>query len=278
MQRLRCHHPQTKLTHVMNRPIHSGLVSRFGRRGFTLIELLVVIAIIGILAGLLLPVFSQSKLQAMKASAKVDMKNLATAIAQYESTYNRFPATNIFVNKDGSMADVTFGFGSGSRDPFPLPPDLVDSSGNVRAHFVPTNSDIMIILGDFNQWVNASHVKNPQQHPFFEPKMVGDTISPGLSTIDYQFRDIWGNPYVITLDMNYDNKCLDAFYGRQTVSQQNKQVGYYGLYNDERADGNSDYFRLSGAVMIWSRGPDGRTDATANAISGYNGDNVLSWQ
>ena len=45
--------------------------------------------------------------------------------------------------------------------------------------------------------------KNPQQHIFLNAHMSGDTSSPGVGT-DLVYRDPWGNPYVITMDLNYD--------------------------------------------------------------------------
>jgi prepilin-type N-terminal cleavage/methylation domain-containing protein len=61
------------------------------RKQFTLIELLVVIAIIAILAGLLLPTLFGVRQKAKEAKAKVEIKSLQTAIAQYESTYGYLP-------------------------------------------------------------------------------------------------------------------------------------------------------------------------------------------
>jgi len=82
----------------------------------------------------------------------------------------------------------------------------------------------MAILLDLDKFgngvatVNTNHLKNPQTIVFFNPRFSGDASSPGVG-IDGVYRDPWGNPYIITLDMNYDNKCRDAFYRLQPVSQ-----------------------------------------------------------
>ena len=56
-----------------------------------------------------------------------------------------------------------------------------------------------------------NYQKNPQQTIFLNAKMSGDTSSPGVGT-DLVYRDPWGNPYVISMDLNYDEQCKDAFY------------------------------------------------------------------
>jgi prepilin-type N-terminal cleavage/methylation domain-containing protein/prepilin-type processing-associated H-X9-DG protein len=61
------------------------------RRGFTLIELLVVISIIAVLIALLLPAVQQAREAARRAQCKNNLKQLALAMHNYESTYSRFP-------------------------------------------------------------------------------------------------------------------------------------------------------------------------------------------
>ena len=60
-------------------------------RAFTLVELLVVIAIISILVGLLMPAVMNAQNEARRAQCQENLRNVAMALVNYESSKNYFP-------------------------------------------------------------------------------------------------------------------------------------------------------------------------------------------
>src|SRR5205085_11583232 len=128
--------------------------------------------------------------------------------------------------------------------------------------------------------INFGHVKNPQRTPFLNARMTGDAKTAGVGP-DLVYRDPWGSPYIITLDLNYDEKARDAFYRNSQVSGPpgggvNAVNGINGLMG--RALSVGMVYEANDSVMVWSVGPDKKVSSVVKATASPNKDNILSWK
>jgi hypothetical protein len=222
---------------------------------------------------MLLPVLNSVKNSAKKMKAKTEMSQLVTAITAYDADYSRFPvsasaqnAVNTYNTANPTaQADFTFG-GTFIGGPVQNPWGNNDYEAN--------NAEVIAILTDNALSTNnTNHVKNPKQVKYLNATPAPDNVSPGIGT-DGVYRDPWGNPYVITMDLNYDGLCKDAFYSLNAVSH----GGLNGLVNPDGSNATTDNWQYRGSVMIWSAGQDGKIDPGDPATDWENKNNVLSWQ
>lgn len=203
------------------------------RHGFTLIELLVVIVIIAILASLAVPVTNIVMARANALRVKSTMKDIQVAIGHYRTEYNRFP-----INPDDA--------GSGETD---LEPFLTDGTTQPLINILMANVD----TGSGGANMNPRQIKFLDL-PYAKNNLFGiiDPSGGAGGGTPVQLVDVWGLPYMIALDTNYDNR----------VDNPDKQN------NDMVISGKAPE-KLSVTSAIYSYGPDKQQ---------FTKDDITSWR
>jgi type II secretory pathway pseudopilin PulG len=148
------------------------------------VELLVVIVIIAILASLAVPVTNKVMENANNLRIKATMKDLQVAIGHYRTEYNRFP-----VDMTGS---------SGGEDMEPITTN--GNSDIIKTLMALSDPSDDSSLNKRNiKFIDLPYAKNGQSFGIID-------TSGGSGGGQVQLVDIWGQPYQILLDTNYDNR------------------------------------------------------------------------
>ena len=245
---------------------------------FTLIELLVVMAIIGILAALLATTLASAKINAQRKLCQAEENNFVTAISQYYATYSRLPASTNAVNAV-TNSDFTYGTSltgsSGQLTNMPVLPGAASGIITPNCSYQNNNSELIAILRDDVYYpeyaTNGSqvrgHIYNSQQHDFYPGKpAAGPTVAgtgpgyPGVGTDDI-LRDIWGMPYMVTLDLSGDGRVFDPYLNQMYQ----KQFPGSMLF-------------VPGQVVVWSLGPGKQINLTLGSKNTVNKYMVTSFQ
>jgi len=183
-------------------------------RKFTLVELLIVIGIIAILAGILLPVINGASKRADMTKAKAEITTLINAIKQFESTYGHLPLPDGFIK---------------TNEGIPL-----------GTHY---ENVIKMLQGETPAATTYATDPNTRKTRFLD--VVGNI--PG------QFKDPWGNDYIIHMDHDYDGKIENA-----AIPSGPSKTFSSPLYY---------------SVIIWSKG----ANDSDNSVNSIHNDNVYSF-
>jgi|SRR5665213_484927 len=240
--------------------------SQIQRRAFTLIELLVVIAIIGILAAMIAPALLRARMQTQRKVAQSEEVNFIAAVGHYQGAYSRLPASSQAITSATAApsGDFTYGtvnLGTVATIIGPAGSSPIQTPG---ASYQANNSELIAILRDDplppETAGNLSHIYNPQQTSFFTAKNSPTTSGPGIGP-DNVWRDPWGAPYIVTLDLGYHNSVFDS-----TLNT---------MYGNQYAGKT---LTVPGEAVVWSFGPYKSIDLTKGLSDPANKYMVTSFQ
>lgn len=156
------------------------------RQGFTLIELLVVIAIIGLLAGILIPGLNGAFRAAEKRRALGQMKDLEGAFKAYFTEYGEFSP---------GWEDSDKGYSTKNFEVVNALLNIDTAAGQGKTKGVNYKGIVFLEL---------------------------DAGAREIYDDKGEFRDPWGNPYEILLDLNFDDEIAAGTGKNQTKAIKSK--------------------------------------------------------
>jgi hypothetical protein len=210
---------------------------------------------------------------------------LVAAIKQYHQTYSRYPTSQQIRKAVTELSpDFTYGTFAATAPGMSEYRPIKGAMTTIRhASFQTNNSEVIAILTDTKDWVNKQkgNPENRQAQNFLNANFVttraGDN-KPSQAGIgaDGVYRDPWGSPYIISMDLNYDNQCRDAFFKNDAVAQGPDGKPLAGMFKGDPNRPNT--YEVKTDVMVWSLGPDRQADPAKPLNAELNKDNILSWQ
>ncbi|MCX6870620.1 MAG: hypothetical protein NTY84_08350, partial [Verrucomicrobia bacterium] len=129
------------------------------------------------------------------------------------------------------------------------------------------NSEVISILtaqivpdvqGGMADAVNLNNNQNPKRTVYLATKSVGRNQPNGVDDLGV-YRDPWGHPYIIILDLDYDSRVLSPF---PLVAPGRPAQARF----------------IPGNALVMSLGPDGKADFNADQDHPNNRDNIYSWK